>query len=51
MFGIILGAIILFVGEIAGKYFIKPCYEADFQTGFWIGTVSCLGCMIANLIF
>jgi hypothetical protein len=51
MFGIILGAAILFIGEISGKYFIKPHYETDFQTGFWIGTVSCLGCMVANLIF
>lgn len=47
MLGIILGGIILFVGETAGEYFIKPHHEV----GFWIGAISCLGSMVANLIF
>lgn len=50
MLGLILGAVILFVGEIVGGYFTKPYYETDFQAGFWIGAVSSLGCMVANLI-
>ena len=37
MLGIILGGIILFVGETAGEYFIKPHHEVDFWAGFWIG--------------
>lgn len=51
MLGIILGGIILFVGETAGEYFIKPHHEADFWAGFWIGVISCLGSMTVNLIF
>lgn len=51
MLDIILGGIILFVGETAGEYFIKPHHEADFLAGFWIGAISCLGSMTVNLIF
>ena len=51
MLGIISGGIILFVGETAGEYFIKPHHEVDFWAGFWIGVISCLGSMTVNLIF
>ena len=51
MLGIILGGIILFVGETAGEYFIKPHREIDFWVGFWIGVISCLGSITVNLIF